>query len=99
MRQPFVIRAFVFSLLCCAAAAARDDSPSPARAVPLNDLGPGLYQGQIGGLYPHGLNMPPGEMRLTGLARAARVVPLDADGQFAPGWGRIGVLALGAAST
>ena len=99
MTQPFVIRAFVFSLLCCAAAAARDDSPSPARVLPLNDLGPGLYQGQMGGLYPRGLNMPPGGARLEGLARAARVVPLDRDGHFAPEWGRIGLLALGTKGT
>jgi len=99
MTQPFVIRAFVFSLLCCAAAAARDDSPSPARVLPLNDLGPGLYQGQMGGLYPRGLNMPPGDVRLAGLARAARIVPLDRQGHFAPEWGRIGLLELGTART
>jgi hypothetical protein len=99
MTQPFVIRALVFSLLCCAVAAARDDSPSPARVLPLNDLGPGLYQGQMGGLYPRGLNMPPGEMRLAGLARAARIVPLDRQGNFAPEWGRIGLITLGTART
>ena len=104
MTQPFVIRAFVFSLLCCAAAAAGDDSPSsarvlPAGVLPLNDLGPGLYAGQTGGLYPHGLNMALGQLRLQGLARAARIVPLDRHGQLATEWGRIGLLTLGTAQT
>ncbi len=39
------------------------NTPPPARAttglVPLPEMGEGLYQGQTGGLYGHGQNVPP----------------------------------------
>lgn len=98
MTKSFSLRALVFSLVCVATAAARDDSaPSPA-LVPLNDLGGARYAGCQGGLYPRGLNMPPASYHLEGLQRQERVVPLDWSGVEKDG-GRIGFLMLGTEST
>jgi hypothetical protein len=66
--------------------------------VPLTDLGTGRYQGFPGGLYPEGKNeRPPGHEK-AGLARAAQVRPLDADGKPAAD-GKIVVLAIGFSNT
>ncbi|HZL99085.1 MAG TPA: hypothetical protein VFD43_02440, partial [Planctomycetota bacterium] len=90
------LSALAFSLLCAADAAGHDPC---GQAVPLNDLGPGCYAGFEGGLHDYGLNMPPGHWRVAGLQQAARVLPLDAQGQPARQSGRIGLLLLGAGST
>ena len=96
--MPSPIRALA-CLVLCAAAAAASDVRAPAPALPLNDLGPGFYSGEQGGLYPRGLNVLPGAYRYEGLERAQRVVPLDGLGRHAPEWGRIGLLLLGTADT
>jgi len=48
--------------------------------VPLVDLGPGLYKGFKGGLYPNGSNTRPAAHNGAGLALASQVEPLDALG-------------------
>jgi len=48
--------------------------------VPLVDLGPGLYQGFKGGLYPDGSNTRPAAHNAAGVALASQVEPLDASG-------------------
>lgn len=68
-----------------------------ATCVPLTDLGAGLYQGHIGGLYPGGANVPPTQHLEAGLWAAAAVVPRDASG--APhADGLVGVLSIGISS-
>jgi hypothetical protein len=52
--------------------------------VPLNDLGPGAYQGFQGGLYPGGSNTMPAAHAAGGAASAAGVVPRLANGTIAP---------------
>ena len=47
----------------------------------LTDLGPGLYQGFPGGLYPGGSNHRPLAHQQAGLALAGTIVPLDTLGQ------------------
>lgn len=49
--------------------------------TPLNDLGPGLYLGEQGGLYSNGQNVPPPAHALAAGAAAAEVVRRDALGQ------------------
>ncbi|MFQ5706824.1 MAG: FlgD immunoglobulin-like domain containing protein [bacterium] len=55
------------------------DSTSTQK-TPINDLGPGLYQGFQGGLYPDGLNAPPPPFDSIGVAIANGIVPLDTNG-------------------
>src|SRR4029078_13332002 len=58
-----------FVSLCLAAACGAQNCPatSPGR-IPLNDLGPGFYQGFQGGLYPGGQNARPPAHEAAGLA-------------------------------
>lgn len=68
-----------------------------ASCVPLTDLGGGLYQGHMGGLYPGGANVPPAQHLEAGLWAAAAVVPRDTGG--APhADGLVGVLSVGISS-
>ncbi len=75
----------------------------PARAqttglIPINDLGPGLYAGFSGGLYPGGSNSPPAGHLTNALAAAALIVPRNAAGAPDPdGW--IGMIAVGMSNT
>src|SRR5688572_13664270 len=66
--------------------------------TPLNDLGPGSYQGQQGGLYPNGLNTRPSFHETAGVAFASQVKPLDGQGQPNAS-GKIGLLTIGMSNT
>jgi len=66
--------------------------------IPLPDLAEGSYQGEQGGLYPGGRNTPPPAHLQAGLAAAKSVVPLDAEGNPAPG-GRIVFVTIGMSNT
>jgi len=78
------------------------ESVSPA----LTDLGDGYYvrmDGQTttfrGGLYPDGRNQPPTEHTTAGLAAAARIEPLDANGSPDPSDGKIVMISIGMSNT
>jgi len=62
--------------------------------VPLNDLGPGTYQGEQGGLYPGGTNDVPAAHAAAALHAARGVVPRDTSGAPDPD-GLIGVIGMG----
>jgi hypothetical protein len=62
--------------------------------TPLTDLGRRRYAGYQGGLYPGGKNAPPHAYLRAGLAAAARVRPLAANGAPSPS-GRIVLLSIG----
>ena len=47
----------------------------------LTDLGTGYYQGEQGGLYPGGSNVPPAGHQKAGVKLGHSIVPLDADGK------------------
>jgi hypothetical protein len=47
----------------------------------LTDLGTGYYQGEQGGLYPGGVNVPPPSHLKAGIELGHSIVPLDADGK------------------
>lgn len=73
-------------------------APLGAGQAALPDLGTSLYHGEQGGLYPGGRNTPPAAHRDAGLALAARIVPLDAEGKPAE-TGRIVLLSIGMSNT
>ena len=66
--------------------------------VPLTDLGKGIYEGEEGGLYPGGANVPPSAHLKAGLTFAKTVVPVGQDGQEAED-GRIVLLSIGMSNT
>ena len=69
-----------------------------AQRIPINDLGSGKYLGFTGGLYENGSNAMPGDHRAAGLAAAAKVRPLDANGNPSPN-GKIVFLSIGMSNT
>src|SRR5260370_26278717 len=52
-----------------------------AGMVTLPDLGKGTYQGEQGGLYPGGENVPPAAHAKAGVKLARGIRPLDAEGR------------------
>lgn len=75
-------------------AAAQNCSNTSVGLTPLNDLGPGQYQGFQGGLYPGGSNTRPLAHEIGGLRQATLIVPRNAQGQPDPA-GRIVMLSIG----
>jgi len=67
--------------------------------VPLDDLGPGTYNGFMGGLYPNGANTRPPEHNSAGLVIASQVVPLDALGHPNSVTGKIVMISVGMSNT
>ena len=67
--------------------------------LPLNDLGTGPYLwGLTGGLYENGSNAMAADHFALGLAAAAKIEPLDAEGRPSPN-GKIAFLAAGYGET
>jgi hypothetical protein len=66
--------------------------------TPLNDLTAGTYQGQRGGLYPNGSNLPPSAHLDAGMALARAIQPLDANGQPSVS-GRYAFVSIGMSNT
>ncbi|MBI4618474.1 MAG: PKD domain-containing protein [Planctomycetes bacterium] len=67
--------------------------------VPLPDLGPGLYQGHPGGLYPGGTSVRPADHLAAGLAAVQGIRPIDRYGNDDPVRGRIVLLSVGLSNT
>jgi hypothetical protein len=57
---------------------------SSAPLIPINDLGPGTYLGEEGGLYPNGSNVRPPDHDASGVSIAQGIQPLDANGNPDP---------------
>jgi hypothetical protein len=68
------------ALTLSASVTAQNCAQTSTGLVPINDLGPGLYQGHQGGLYPGGSNVRPERHTIDGLAQAAQILPRDASG-------------------
>ena len=66
--------------------------------IPLNDLGPGTYNGRQGGLYPNGLNTRPLLHENAGVQQARSIRTLDTNGQPSPN-GKIVLLSIGMSNT
>lgn len=67
--------------------------------TPIDDLGSGLYQGYVGGLYPNGNNTRPETHNQAGLSIAQAAQPLDPAGQPDPQWGKFVLLSIGMSNT
>lgn len=74
-------------------------------SLPLNDLGPAEYvrmdgtpTGEIGGLYPGGINGRPAAHHAAGRALAAQIQPLDVNGMPAAD-GRVVMISVGMSNT
>lgn len=64
--------------------------------VPLPDLGPGIYQGVQGGLYPNGTDIRPAPHLAAGLDIGLnRIKPLDANGNVDSANGKIVMISVG----
>lgn len=87
-------RFFLSSCLLLGALAAQNCANTSTGLVPLPELGPQLYQGFPGGLYPGGQNQPPSTHLQEGLSRAAAIQPRNQQGQPDP-QGRIVLLSIG----
>jgi hypothetical protein len=66
--------------------------------TPLTELGTVKYKGEEGGLYGGGRNEPPKEHLDAAMKEAAKIRPLDADGNPADD-GKIGLLSVGMSNT
>lgn len=66
--------------------------------IPLNDLGTGLYAGEVGGLYPGGSNQRPLSHDLA-LDRVGRILLRDAQGSPDPQGGKIVLMSVGLSNT
>lgn len=92
-----MLRSAVFALTICfsvVGAAAKDCDLVETGAVPLPDLGTGLYKGSLGGLYPGGRNAVPAAHLQAGLLIARGFEPLQTDGHPDPN-GRIVLISVG----
>ncbi len=67
-------------------------------AIPLNDLGSGLYQNMPGGLYPGSSNVRPAAHEQAGLNLAKSIEPLDTNGNPDPN-GKYVLLSIGMSNT
>ena len=67
--------------------------------VPLDDLGPGMYQGFEGGLYPNGANTRPPGHDAAGLAIASQILPLNSSGNPDSINGKIVFISVGMSNT
>ena len=68
-------------------------------ATPINDLGAGLYLNQFqGGLYENGSNAVPSDHHTAGQTAAARIQPLDGNGDPSPS-GKIVLISIGMSNT
>src|SRR2546425_6202380 len=66
--------------------------------VALTDLGAAMYKGELGGLYPGGVNRTPPDHLRAGLERARQMVSLDSEGRPSPN-GKIALMSIGMSNT
>jgi Dockerin type I domain len=99
IRQTFrLVPALVLALILPGRSYGAADGPATG-LVPINDLGSGRYLALFqGGLYGGGSNQMPPAHILAGLARAAKILPLDAAGRPSPA-GRYVLLSVGMSNT
>ncbi len=93
MRRALILLVIATCAALDAAAVSLCDSTSKGY-LPLTQLGLGTYKGQLGGLYPGGLNTMPDSHLAAGLELAGSIEPLDTLGVPSVG-GRIVLLSIG----
>src|SRR2546426_114781 len=89
------------TLIGCAPNMLRADcSLTNTDRTPLNDLGPGIYRGFSGGLYPNGKNNRPTAHNAAGLEIATnQIKPLDAAGNTNSTTGKVVMISIGMSNT
>jgi hypothetical protein len=97
--------AIVILFLACGSSLSVEDPPPPppppppGSAVPLTDLGPGLYLGRFqGGLYPGGSNEVPADHAALARRRLPSMQPRDLSGTISPS-GKIVLVSIGMSTT
>ncbi|HEV8131829.1 MAG TPA: PKD domain-containing protein [Acidobacteriota bacterium] len=79
---------------------AKDCSLTHIALIPLNDLGPGLYKGLPGGLYPNGTDTRPVSHLAAGIDIAKnQIKPLDSTGKPDSVNGKIVLISIGMSNT
>ncbi|MFZ1221096.1 MAG: hypothetical protein WAO00_17520, partial [Chthoniobacterales bacterium] len=77
-----------------------DCSLTTTGIIPINDLGPGSYNGFTAGLYPAGSDTPPVAHAAAALTIATdQIKPLNASGNLDPANGRIVMISIGMSNT
>ncbi len=87
------------SAMLGAAASAQNCANTSVGLTPLNDLGPGLHLGEVGGLYPGGSNLRPLNHDLAGRNLASNIRPLNAQGQVDLASGVVVMASIGMSNT
>src|SRR4051812_29573865 len=64
-------------------------------SIPLTDLGKGLYNDSIGGLYPDGTNTPSGTYANDLLSTSSSIVAIDSFGNASPTKGYVVFISVG----
>ena len=91
---------FVAALVLRPALLRADCSLTSTGTIPLNDLGPGSYQGFTAGLYPAGFDTPPNAHAAAALTIATdQIKPLNASGDPDSVNGRIVMISIGMSNT
>ena len=98
-RPARVFFALVVLNFCTPALVRSDCSLTTIDVTPLNDAGPRFYKGFQCGLYPRGGNTRPPAHEAAALALAAKIQPLDANGNPSPGSGKIVMISVGMSNT
>jgi hypothetical protein len=75
------------------------DTTRPFDQTPLTEMGPALYKGMPGGLYPGAANTRPPAHDAAGIAVARSIVPLDTLGMPDAAGGRTVLLSIGMSNT
>ncbi|MGI9014878.1 MAG: hypothetical protein ACR2GY_11615 [Phycisphaerales bacterium] len=87
------------AVVCVQPLAAQNCNGTSTGEIPINDLGKLRYLGLYGGgLYADGSNDPPADHAAVGLARAAAIEPLDANGDPDPN-GKYVLISIGMSNT
>jgi hypothetical protein len=72
--------------------------PTDTVKIPLTDLLARTYYGNVGGIYPEGINQPPSDHDSAARARRNLIKPLDVNGDDSP-FGKIVLVSIGGSST
>src|SRR5436305_6243174 len=72
--------------------------PTDTVKIPLTDLLARTYYGNVGGIYPDGINQPPADHDSAARARRNSIKPLDVNGDDSP-FGKIVLVSIGGSST
>ena len=96
------MKRLLFSILVLAGwnSARADCTLTNTDRTPLNDLGPGLYNGFSGGLYPNGMDSRPPTHEAAGLDIALnQIQPLNATGNVDTNNGKVVMISIGMSNT